>query len=167
LAYLTQLMLFRFALLAALAATASPAAAQTAPTSSTPALVTDWGLTDLAAAQAQAKATGRPIVAVFSGSDWCAPCVKYEREVFAQPAFVAYAKTRLVLAHFDFPQKPQNQPSPAQIKRNDAAKAQLNREGDFPLAVVVGPDGKILGKTGYLSGGPAAFEAYLKTVLGK
>ncbi len=159
-------MLFRFAFLVALAATASPVAAQTAPTSSTPAPVADWGLTDLAAAQAQAKATGRPIVAVFSGSDWCAPCVKYEREVFAQPAFVAYAKSRLVLAHFDFPQKPQNQPSPAQIKRNDAAKAQLNREGDFPLAVVVGPDGKILGKTGYLSGGPAAFEAYLKTVLG-
>jgi len=63
--------------------------------------------------------------------------VKYEREVFAQPAFVAYAKNRLVLAHFDFPQKPQNQPTPEQIKRNDAAKAQLNREGDFPLAVVV------------------------------
>ncbi len=161
-------MLFRFALLTALAATTLlPAGAQTAPAAPTPTLVADWGLTDLAAAQAQAKATGRPVVAVFSGSDWCAPCVKYEREVFAQPAFVAYAKNRLVLAHFDFPRKPQNQPSPAQIKRNDAAKAQLNREGDFPLAVVVAPDGKILGKTGYLSGGPAAFEAYLATVLGK
>ncbi len=164
-------MIFRFALLAAVvAAPFRPVAAQTAPVTpaATPAnLVADWGLADLAAAQAQAKATGRPIVAVFSGSDWCAPCVKYEREVFAQPAFVAYAKDRLVLAHFDFPHQPRNQPSPEQTKRNDAAKALLNREGDFPLAVVVGPDGKILGKTGYLSGGPVAFEAYLKTVLGK
>lgn len=161
-------MLLRFASLGALAAaTLLPASAQTAPPTQAPALVADWGLSDLAAAQAQAKATGRPIVAVFSGSDWCAPCVQYEREVFAQPAFVAYAKNRLVLAHFDFPQKPQNQPAPEQIKRNEAAKAQLNREGDFPLAVVVGPDGKILGKTGYLSGGPAAFEAYIQTLLGK
>ena len=161
-------MLLRFALLGALAAAPfRPAAAQTAPPTQAPALVADWGLGDLAAAQAQARATGRPLVAVFSGSDWCAPCVKYEREVFAQPAFVAYAKDRLVLAHFDFPQKPENQPAPAQIKRNEAAKAQLNREGDFPLAVVVAPDGKILGKTGYISGGPAGFEAYLKTLLGK
>ncbi|AWM33337.1 thioredoxin family protein [Hymenobacter nivis] len=161
-------MLLRFALLAALAAAPfSPAAAQTAPGAPSAKLVANWGLTDLAAAQAKAKATGRPIVAVFSGSDWCAPCVKYEREVFAQPAFVAYAKDRLVLAHFDFPQKPQNQPAPAQIKRNDAAKAQLNREGEFPLAVVVAPDGKILGKIGYVTGGPTGFEAYLKTLLGK
>lgn len=160
-------MLFRFALLAVLAAPFHPATAQTAPPAQAPALVANWGLTDLAAAQAKAKATGRPIVAVFSGSDWCAPCVRYEREVFAQPAFVAYAKNRLVLAHFDFPRKPQNQPAPEQIKRNDAAKAQLNREGDFPLAVVVAPDGKILGKIGYISGGPAGFEAYLKTMLGK
>lgn len=161
-------MLLRFALLGALAAAPfQPAAAQTAPGAPAANLVANWGLTDLAAAQAKAKATGRPIVAVFSGSDWCAPCVKYEREVFAQLAFVAYAKDRLVLAHFDFPQKPQNQPAPEQIKRNDAAKAQLNREGEFPLAVVVAPDGKILGKIGYVSGGPAGFEAYLKTLLGK
>ena len=160
-------MLLRFALLTVLAAPFHPVAAQTAPPVQVPALVANWGLTDLAAAQAKAKATGWPIVAVFSGSDWCAPCVKYEREVFAQPAFVAYAKNRLVLAHFDFPQKPQNQSTPEQIKRNDAAKAQLNREGDFPLAVVVAPDGKILGKIGYVSGGPAGFEAYLKTLLGK
>lgn len=161
-------MLLRFALLGALATTPLfPAAAQTAPGAPAANLVANWGLSDLAAAQAQAKATNRPIVAVFSGSDWCAPCVKYEREVFAQPAFVAYAKDRLVLAHFDFPQKPQNQPLPEQSKRNDAAKAQLNREGEFPLAVVVAPDGKILGKIGYVSGGPAGFEAYLKTLLGK
>lgn len=160
-------MFLRFALLAVLAAPFHPVAAQTAPPTQASALVANWGLTDLAAAQAKAKATGRPIVAVFSGSDWCAPCVKYEREVFAQPAFVAYAKDRLVLAHFDFPQKPQNQPAPAQIKRNDAAKAQLNREGEFPLAVVVAPDGKILGKIGYVSGGPVGFEAYLKTLLGR
>jgi thiol-disulfide isomerase/thioredoxin len=161
-------MLLRLTLLGALLAVPfHPAAAQTAPVAPATKLVADWGLTDLAAAQAQAKATNRPIVAVFSGSDWCAPCVKYEREVFAQPAFVAYAKDRLVLAHFDYPQKPQNQPSPAQLKRNEAAKAQLNREGEFPLAVVVAPDGKILGKIGYVSGGPAGFEAYLKTLLGK
>jgi uncharacterized protein YyaL (SSP411 family) len=124
----------------------------------------DW-LTDLSAAQAQAKVTNRPILAVFSGSDWCKPCVTYEQEVFAQPEFVAYAKDRLVLAHFDFPRQKRNQPTAAQAKLNDAAAAQLNREGDFPLAVVVAPDGRVLAKTGYIAGGPAAFAAYLKKVV--
>lgn len=119
---------------------------------------------DLAAAQAQARATGRPVVAVFSGSDWCAPCVVFEREVFAQPAFSAFAQGRLVLAHFDYPRQPGHQLPPAQARLNAAAAAQLNREGDFPLAVVLAPDGRVLAKTGYRAGGPAAFVAYLKTV---
>ena len=122
-------------------------------------------LTDLSAAQAQAKATNRPVLAVFSGSDWCKPCIIYEQEVFAKPEFAAYAKDRLVLAHFDFPRQKRNQPTMAQVKLNEAAAAQLNREGDFPLAVLIAPDGKVLAKTGYIAGGPTAFEAYLKKVV--
>ena len=120
---------------------------------------------DLSVAQAQARATNRPILAVFSGSDWCKPCVVYEREVFSQPEFMAYAKDKLVLAHFDFPRQKKNQPSAAQLRLNAAATARLNREGDFPLAVLVAPNGKVLAKTGYIAGGPAAFAAYLKTVV--
>lgn len=122
-------------------------------------------LTDFDAAKAAAKTANRPILAVFSGSDWCKPCIMYEQEVFAKPEFVAYAKNKLVLAHFDFPRLKKNQPSAAQLKLNEAAAAQLNREGDFPLAVIISPDGKVLAKTGYITGGPAAFEAYLKKVV--
>ena len=128
------------------------------------AVPTGW-LTDLGTAQALAKATNRPIVAVFSGSDWCKPCIMYEQEVFARPEFAAFAKDKLVLAHFDFPRQKRNQPTAAQLKLNEAAAAQLNREGDFPLAVVIAPDGRVLAKTGYIAGGPAAFEAYLKQVM--
>ncbi|GAB3291230.1 hypothetical protein GCM10027511_04220 [Hymenobacter humi] len=122
-------------------------------------------LSDLSAAKAQAKATNRPIVAVFSGSDWCKPCIMYEQEVFSKPEFAAFAKDRLVLAHFDFPRQKRNQPTAAQLKLNEAAAGQLNREGDFPLAVIISPEGKVLAKTGYIAGGPAAFEAYLKKVV--
>ena len=125
----------------------------------------DGWLSDLGAARAQAKATNRPILAVFSGSDWCKPCIMYEQEVFAKPEFAEYAKSRLVLAHFDFPRLKKNQPSAAQLKLNEAAAEQLNREGDYPLAVIIAPDGKVLAKTGYIAGGPAAFEAYLKKVV--
>lgn len=125
----------------------------------------DGWLSDLGAAQARAQATNRPIVAVFSGSDWCKPCIMYEQEVFARPEFAEFAKDKLVLAHFDFPRLKKNQPSAAQLKLNEAAAEKLNREGDYPLAVIIAPDGKVLAKTGYIAGGPAAFEAYLKKVV--
>ena len=135
-------------------------AAAPAPT----AVPAGW-LTDLSAAQALAKSSNRPILAVFSGSDWCKPCIMYEQEVFAKPEFATYAKDKLVLAHFDFPRQKRNQPTATQLKLNEAAAAQLNREGDFPLAVIIAPDGKVLAKTGYIAGGPVAFEAYLKKVV--
>ena len=122
---------------------------------------TGW-LTDLETAKAAAKAANRPLLAVFSGSDWCKPCIMFEQEVFSKPEFMSYAKDKLVLAHFDFPRMKKNQLPAAQQKLNDAAAAQINREGDFPLAVLVSPEGKVLAKTGYIAGGPAAFEAYLK-----
>lgn len=141
----------------------SPQVIVAAP-AATAGLPAGW-ISDLGAAQAQAKATNRPILAVFSGSDWCKPCIMYQQEVFAKPEFTAYAKDKLVLAHFDFPRMKKNQPTAAQLKLNEAAAAQLNKEGDFPLAVVIAPDGKVLAKTGYIAGGPAAFEAYLKKVV--
>ena len=140
---------------------AAPVTAAAAPA---PTAVPAGWLTDLSAAQALAKSSNRPILAIFSGSDWCKPCIMYEQEVFAKPEFVAYAKDKLVLAHFDFPRQKRNQPTAAQMKLNEAAAAQLNREGDFPLAVIIAPDGKVLAKTGYIAGGPVAFEAYLKKV---
>lgn len=142
----------------------APAPALAAPAEARTESPFAW-VADLGAAQAQAKATNRPIVAVFSGSDWCKPCIMYEQEVFAKPEFMEFAKGKLVLAHFDFPRQKKNQPTAAQLKLNEAAAAQLNREGDFPLAVIIAPDGKVLAKTGYIAGGPAAFEAYLKKVL--
>ena len=141
---------------------AAPAAAP-APTAAA-GMPAGW-LTDFEAAKAAAKAANRPILAVFSGSDWCKPCIMYEQEVFAKPEFMAYAKDKLVLAHFDFPRLKKNRPTATQLKQNEAAAAQLNREGDFPLAVVISPEGKVLAKTGYIAGGPAAFEAYLKKVV--
>ena len=151
----------RFWALAVLLLSHWPVAAQPAQ----PAPVASWH-TNLAAAQALAKATHRPLLAVFSGSDWCKPCVQFEQEVFAQPAFTKYAQNRLVLAHFDYPRQPQNQPPAAQLALNKTAGAQLNPGGDFPLAVLVSAEGQVLARSGYVAGGPAAFEVWLKSVPG-
>jgi len=120
---------------------------------------------DLTAALQQAKATNKPVLAVFSGSDWCKPCIMLQQEVFSQPEFQQYAQSRLVLVRFDFPRSKKNKLPTAQTKINEQAAAQLNKEGAFPLVVLLSPEGKVLAKTGYRPGGPAAYDAYLTQLL--
>ncbi|QNH62574.1 thioredoxin family protein [Hymenobacter sediminicola] len=123
--------------------------------------------TDLGSALQQAKATQKPVLAVFSGSDWCKPCIMLKQEVFDQPEFAQYAQDRFVLARFDFPRSKKNKLSAEQTKVNEQAAAQLNKEGAFPLVVLLSPEGKVLAKTGYRPGGVAAYDAYLTQLLAK
>ncbi|WP_139922231.1 thioredoxin family protein [Hymenobacter sp. DG01] len=121
----------------------------------------------LDAALQQAKATNRPVLAVFSGSDWCKPCIMLKQEVFDQPEFTRYAQDKLVLARFDFPRSKKNKLPAEQTRHNEQAAAQLNKEGSFPLVVLLSPEGKVLAKTGYRPGGAAAYTSYLSSLLAR
>jgi len=123
--------------------------------------------TSLPEALAQARASQKPVLAVFSGSDWCKPCMMLKQEVFDQPEFASFAKDRFVLARFDFPRNKKNRLDPAQIKLNEAAAAQLNQEGAFPAVVLLSPEGKVLARTGYRPGGATAYDTYLAQLLTK
>jgi len=153
---------WRTGLLAGVAAawlTTAPALAQTAP-------ATVWA-SSLPAALAQAQASQKPVLAVFSGSDWCKPCMLLKQEVFDQPEFSSFAKDKLVLARFDFPRNKKNALSKDQTKLNEEAAARLNKEGAFPAVVLLSPEGKILARTGYRPGGATAYDAYLEQLLTK
>ncbi|MBT9392454.1 thioredoxin family protein [Hymenobacter sp. NST-14] len=125
-----------------------------------------WNNT-LDAAFQQAKATNRPVLAVFSGSDWCKPCIMLKQEVFDKPEFEQFAKDKFVLARFDFPRSKKNKLPADQTRQNELAAAKLNKEGSFPLVVLLSPDGKVLAKTGYRPGGVAAYDAHLTSLLAK
>jgi thioredoxin-related protein len=51
---------------------------------------------DLNAALAQAKAQNKLVLMEFTGSDWCPPCMKLQKEIFSRSAFQAYAQSNLV-----------------------------------------------------------------------
>jgi uncharacterized protein YyaL (SSP411 family) len=138
----------------------APVAAVLAQTAPAP----TWNAS-LPAALAQAQATQRPVLAVFSGSDWCKPCMMLKQEVFDQPEFARFAQDKLVLARFDFPRNKKNRLSDEQTKLNEQAAAQLNSGGEFPLVVLLSPAGKVLARSNYRSGGVAAYEAYLQPYL--
>lgn len=150
----------RYLLLTGLSLAATAALAQTAQTAPT------W-TNSLPVALEQAKASQKPVLAVFSGSDWCKPCMMLKQEVFDQPEFAQYAKDKFVLARFDFPRNKKNRPDPAQTKLNEDAAARLNQEGAFPAVVLLSPEGKILARTGYRPGGATAYDTYLEQQLTK
>jgi uncharacterized protein YyaL (SSP411 family) len=147
-----RVFLFLFALLSAAGAHAQSAAI--------------WN-SGLNAALQQAKATNKPVLAVFSGSDWCKPCIMLKQEVFDKPEFEQFAKDKFILTRFDFPRSKKNKLPAAQTKINEQAADQFNKEGSFPLVVLISPEGKVLAKTGYRPGGAAAYDAHLSQLLAK
>ena len=68
----------------------------------------DWQ-PDYALALTKAEATKKPLIVVFAGTDWCAPCIKLDREVWQSETFKDYAKDHYVLYRADFPRKKSNQ----------------------------------------------------------
>jgi thioredoxin-related protein len=73
---------------------------------------------DLLKAYEQSKATGKPIFAFFTGSDWCGWCHKLQNEVFSKPAFIKWAKEKVILLELDFPRHKQLSPEITQQNQN-------------------------------------------------
>lgn len=105
--------------------------------------------TSLSEAKTIASKENKPILLVFSGSDWCALCIKLEKSVWQSDDFKKEANTGWVLVKADFPKKKNNQQSEEQKTQNKTLAEKYNKEGFFPLVVVLDKTGKVLGKTGY------------------
>ena len=108
----------------------------------------EWRLNIEEAKQAAAD-KGVPILMVFSGSDWCRPCIQMRQEVWNNAAFQNYAKESLVLLELDFPARKKNKLSPEQTAHNEALAEEYNPKGEFPTAVLIGPEGKEIAHFGY------------------
>jgi protein disulfide-isomerase len=117
---------------------------------------------DYAAAMKLAKETGRPILADFSGSDWCGWCIKLDKEVFSKPEFAAYAKDNLVLLMLDFPQ---DKEQTAAVKEQNAKLSEQFGIQGFPTVLILDADGKEIARTGYQSGGAASYVDHIKSLL--
>jgi protein disulfide-isomerase len=120
---------------------------------------------DLDLAMKFAARTKRPIVLDFTGSDWCGWCIKLHDEVFSKDTFKAYADKNLVLVVVDFPRGKKQSDEVKGRNRELAAKYGVR---GFPTIVILDSTGKKeLGRTGYVRGGPDAFIAGVKKIIGK
>lgn len=105
--------------------------------------------TDFEGAKAMAGKENRNIILVFQGSDWCAPCIKLDKDVWSTEEFQAYAKDHYVMLQADFPRKKQNALPQEQQEHNRKLAEKYNKNGYFPFVVVLDENGAVLGETGY------------------
>jgi thioredoxin-related protein len=89
-----------------------------------------------------ATRTGKDILLIFSGSDWCIPCIRFERKILTDTAFQLFASTRLIMLEADFPQRKKVPDSLRTVYESLAAK--FNSEGEFPHIVLLSSDNRLL-----------------------
>jgi len=118
-------------------------------------------LTDYDVALRQAATEKKPLVIDFTGSDWCGWCIRLDKEVFSQPAFVSYARQKLVLLKIDFPR---NNPLPDDQAAKNKELARSYRVRGYPTIIVLDPAGKQIGQFGYMAGGPNAWLSELEKI---
>lgn len=112
-----------------------------------------------------AKETDRTLVLVFSGSDWCAPCIKLDKKIWQSDYFKKYAAENYVLYRADFPRKKKNGLSEERTQANGKLSDKFNPNGYFPLVVVIDSQERILGTTSYKKLSPKEYITHLNSFL--
>ncbi len=100
-------------------------------------------------AKAEALKENKKILLVFQGTDWCAPCIKLEKDVWETEVFKSYAKENYVLVKAEFPRKKKNALPTEQQEKNNKLAEKYNSKGYFPLVVVFNSKGEVIGEAGY------------------
>ncbi len=118
---------------------------------------TDWD-----AAMVEAEQANKKLILVFSGSDWCIPCIKLEKEIWENSSFIQYAEQHYVLFRADFPKRKKNKLPETIQQLNDGLASEYNPKGYFPLVVVLDSKGKVKGQLGYKKLTPEAYIALIE-----
>ena len=99
-------------------------------------------LEDANYAFAESASSQKPVLLVFSGSDWCAPCIRFHKNVLSDENFIVYAEDHFIILKADFPQRKKlNQD---QVQQNEKLADQYNPKGQFPHIVLLAPDRTLL-----------------------
>lgn len=94
----------------------------------------------------QAKKEHKKILLYFSGSDWCAPCIKFKKFIIQTEEFQAFAKKELIIYNADFPRQFKNKLAKEVEKENEALAEKYNSKGLFPLIIILNEEGKVIKK---------------------
>lgn len=123
----------------------------------------NWKSSFEEAKQTAAK-ENKNILLVFSGSDWCAPCIKLDKVVWQSAEFKSESDTNWVTYKADFPKKKANQLPVAIMDANKKLAEKYNRNGSFPLVLLLDKTGKVIGMTGYKNSSASEYIALIHSL---
>jgi len=106
----------------------------------------DTGLvweTNFEVAKNQSKVENKPILMLFTGSDWCPPCKMLKKDFFNSEAFIAKS-TNYVLLLVDFPRN-KELITVSQEKENKTLNAKYGVRS-LPTLIAVNYNGEIIDK---------------------
>lgn len=93
-----------------------------------------------------AKTENKSVLLYFSGSDWCAPCVKFKKFIVNTPEFQTFATENLVIYNADFPRLSKNKLAKEVEKENETLADKYNSKGIFPLILLLDAEGNVIKK---------------------
>ena len=88
-------------------------------------------------AYAESKKTGKPILANFTGSDWCGWCKRLTAAVFVKDDFKKWADENVILLELDYPRR---KTLPDDIRNQNAQLQQAFKVRGFPTVWVFNLD---------------------------
>lgn len=110
-----------------------------------------------------ARASSKPILLYFTGSDWCSWCTKLEKEALSTPEFAEATADKFVFVKLDFPLY--SSLSPQITAQNKEEQKNFDVRG-FPTILIIDPKTLTqIGTTGYRPGGGKAYAAHLNKIV--
>lgn len=94
----------------------------------------------------KAKTENKKVLLYFSGSDWCAPCVKFKKHFVTTETFAQFSNENLVVFNADFPRLKKNQLPEEITQENEKLAEKYNNKGIFPLILLLNNTGEVVKK---------------------
>lgn len=121
----------------------------------------EW-TTSFIEARSEASSQQKDLLLLFTGSDWCPPCIALENEVLDKPAFSDPANSAFVPVLLDYPS---DKPQPDATRRQNSMLQSRYQIQGYPTLLLTDATGQVYAKTGYepdlAKRGPAAYAAHL------
>ncbi|MDB4460496.1 thioredoxin family protein, partial [bacterium] len=113
-------------------------------------------------AQLSAIEQGKPILAGFTGSDWCRPCKQLKTDVLDSEEFVTWAGGKVVLLELDYPKRTKQS---AESKEQNEDLKQRYQISKYPTILLLDQDGEVLGEIDVANNTATAFIENAESIL--
>jgi thioredoxin-related protein len=134
-------------------------------------------LTDLEKARELAQRDNKPILLLFTGTQWCGVCIQLEKNVLSRPEFAEFAKDRLILVKVEFEtavyKEPKEKRTPEQTAKVDLARRFNMNVGEpsnrglngYPSAFLLSPKGETMAQINTnINAAQAGVQPFLKSL---